>query len=222
MKYTLAKQDPKLLRNEFVEDNFWGMPTIKKNLIDLGNIQMLGYNNVKSNDPEGAGKIIHFFIDDYKFSSSFDAAYAHVSKQLEIYEGNAFYFAKRLAPYDHVITPDFSIRPEMPLAVQMMATFKNRWVGAYWQSRELSVIPSVCWGGPDSFSFAFLGIERGSIVAISTWGCKRQKRRFMAGYNCMLQEIQPSAIICYDYPFDEMEGNIVYFPHRFSKKGGVA
>ena len=32
----------------------------------------------------------------------------------------------------------------------------------------------------------------------------------MAGYNEMLRQIKPERIICYNTPFPEMEGNIVY------------
>jgi hypothetical protein len=39
---------------------------------------------------------------------------------------------------------------------------------------------------------------------------KEQKEWFMAGYNEMLRQIEPERIICYNTPFPEMEGNIVY------------
>ena len=37
-----------------------------------------------------------------------------------------------------------------------------------------------------------------------------QKEWFMAGYNEMLRQIEPERIICYNTPFPEMSGNIVY------------
>ena len=37
-----------------------------------------------------------------------------------------------------------------------------------------------------------------------------QKEWFMAGYNEMLRQIKPEWIICYNTPFPEMTGNIVY------------
>lgn len=39
---------------------------------------------------------------------------------------------------------------------------------------------------------------------------KAQKEWFMAGYNEMLRQIEPERIICYNTPFPEMQGNIVY------------
>lgn len=43
-----------------------------------------------------------------------------------------------------------------------------------------------------------------------------QKELFMEGYNRMLEEIEPSAIICYSEPFPEMKGNIIYIDYELS------
>lgn len=64
-------------------------------------------------------------------------------------------------------------------------------------------------GDLTSFNFCFDGIEKGSIVAVSTIGVKNQKSHFMLGYNEMLSRIKPSKIICYGKPFDEMKGDII-------------
>lgn len=108
-----------------------------------------------------------------------------------------------------MLTPDFSMYVEMPIALQLFSTFKNRWVGAYLQEQGISVIPTVRWGDLTSFNFCFDGIEKGSIVAVSTIGVKKEKSHFMLGYNEMLNRIRPSKIICYGKPFDEMKGDII-------------
>ena len=108
-----------------------------------------------------------------------------------------------------MLTPDFSMFVEMPIALQLFATFKNRWVGAYLQGQGIKVIPTVRWGDLTSFNFCFDGIEKGSIVAVSTIGVKKQKSHFMLGYNEMLSRIKPSKIICCGKPFDEMKGDII-------------
>lgn len=216
MKSTTQKQDPRLLRDDFPVENEFGIPTIKKNIVDLSNIELIGYNNVKNNYRYGKNKMVHFFVDDYKFLTSFDEAYAHISTQIQLYEGYGFRYVKRLAQYGHVISPDFSLRPEMPRWVQLMAVGKSRWVGAYWQSKKLSVIPSVCWGDKSSFDFCFLGIERGSMVAVSTFGCRRNPKEFLQGYNRMLSVIEPSVIICYGQAIEGMEGNIICYKHPFN------
>ena len=43
-----------------------------------------------------------------------------------------------------------------------------------------------------------------------------QKEWFMAGYNEMLRRIEPEKIICYNTPFPEMQGNIVYVDYERS------
>lgn len=105
---------------------------------------------------------------------------------------------------------------EMAPVMQLYNVFRNRWCGAYWASKSIRVIPSVNWGDESTFDFCFEGIERGSTVAVSTYMAsesehhKDQKEWFMAGYNEMLRQIEPERIICYNTPFPEMEGNIVY------------
>lgn len=66
------------------------------------------------------------------------------------------------------------------------------------------------------------GIPKGSVVAVSTYMFHEskhhgaQKELFMEGYNRMLEEIEPSAIICYSEPFPEMKGNIIYINYELS------
>jgi len=45
---------------------------------------------------------------------------------------------------------------------------------------------------------------------------QNQKEWFMAGYNEMLRRIDPEKIICYNTPFPEMQGNIVYVDYERS------
>lgn len=95
------------------------------------------------------------------------------------------------------------------MSLKIFNTFKNRWCGAYFQKKGIKVIPSLSWGESDTFWFCFDGIEKSSIVAVSTLGVRKEKELFMQGYNELLRKIQPSAIICYGKPFDEMKGNII-------------
>lgn len=153
---------------------------------------LIGYDKV--NQSEDYEKIVHFFLDDYRFES----IYNNPEKKIET-----------LRQYKAVLTPDFSMFVEMPVALQLFSTFKNRWVGAYLQEQGICVIPTVRWGDLTSFNFCFDGIEKGSIVAVSTIGIKKEKSHFMLGYNEMLSRIKPSKIICYGKPFNEMKGDIV-------------
>lgn len=168
------------------------LPLVKKQEIGLEDVQLIGYDKVNQSDDYN--KIVHFFLDDYKF----EGIYNNPETKLE-----------KLKQYKAVLTPDFSMFVEMPIALQLFATFKNRWVGAYLQEQGISVIPTVRWGDLTSFNFCFDGIEKRSIVAVSTIGVKKEKSHFMLGYNEMLSRIKPSKIICYGKPFDEMKGDIL-------------
>lgn len=114
-----------------------------------------------------------------------------------------------------ILTPDFSMYTEMPAAVQLFNTFRNRWCGAYFAEKGIRVIPSVNWGTEESFDFCFEGIEKGSAVAVSTYMFHEhgnnddQKEIFMKGYHELLRRIEPEYIICYSEPFSEMKGNII-------------
>ena len=98
---------------------------------------------------------------------------------------------------------------EMPVPLQLYAAFKSRWVGAYLQSQGVRVIATLRWADLASFNYCFDGIEKGSIVAVSTVGTKKEKAHFMLGYNEMYSRIKPSIVICYGKPYPEMKGNII-------------
>lgn len=106
----------------------------------------------------------------------------------------------------------------MPLWRQIESVAQNRWMGAYWQDKGMTVIPTISWSTPRSFEFCFDGIERNGIVAIGMIGCKRNKIGFMRGFNEMLNKIEPESIICFGAPFKEMEGNIIPVDYCASRK----
>lgn len=128
---------------------------------------------------------VHFFVDDYHFE--------HVWTRPE----QTLALVQRTGK---ALTPDFSLYTDYPLVAQMWNTYRNRWMGAFWQSRGIEVIPSVTWGLEESFKFCFLGIERGSNVAISTVGVNQDpevKKRFIAGFEEMVKQIEPKTILVY-------------------------
>ena len=104
----------------------------------------------------------------------------------------------------------------MPKALQIINAFKRRWCSAYWQAAGITVIPAVGWSDEDSFDFCFDGIEKESIVAVSTLGCKKNKDTFLKGYREMINRINPPNVICYCKPFDEMKetAEIIAVPYE--------
>lgn len=179
------------LRNEFDAFGKWNMPIIRKTELDLAEVKLISFTDIKTNDiDENKQKGGHFYIDDY----CMEGLYYNPSRSLH-----------RLAQYKFLISPDYSLYSDMPKALQICNVFKSRWCGAYWQSQGLTVIPNVSWGDCGTFDFCFDGIEEGSVVAVGTIGCKHGKIAFMRGYNEMLKCIKPSAIICFGTPFAEMK-----------------
>lgn len=191
MKSVEFRNDPMFLRNQFARDGTFEMPIIRKTKLDLDNIAFIGYDKLNGKETD---KIIHFFLDDYKFEILWKDPEPRIAK---------------LKEYRAVLSPQFSLYTEMSLAVQIHQVFKSRWCGAYFQSKGLKVIPSLVWGKPDTFWFSFDGIDEGSVVAVSTIGMRTEKDLFMAGYKKMLRRIKPKAIICYGEPFEEMSGKLI-------------
>ena len=152
---------------------------------------------------ENTGRGVHFFVDDYRF----DGIYNNPDRSWAKY-----------SQYKFLLTPDFSTYADMNLWRQMENVSKNRWCGAWWQSKGAVVIPTISWSTPSSFDFCFDGVERGSIIAIGMIGCKMSKKEFLKGYNAMLELLEPSNIICFGSPFKEMDGNIVQIDYMKSRK----
>ncbi len=198
------RNNPLFMRNGFASNGKWGIPVIKKQKFDITEVKLIACSDTKANEREENIKFgVHFFVDDYRFNGIYD---------------NPERTLKKYSQYKFLLSPDFSTYTDMDLWRQLESVAKNRWVGAYWQSKGLTVIPTISWGLPQSFEFCFDGVERNCIVAIGMIGCKQPKLQFLRGYNAMLEKIQPSEIICFGTPFDEMQGNIISVDYMESRK----
>lgn len=198
------RENPLFTRNSFESVGKWGIPLVKKQELFTDNLKLIACSDTRANDNEKNKQSgVHFFVDDYRF----EGIYTHPKRTLEKYGQYAF-----------LLTPDFSTYADMDLWRQIESVAKNRWVGAYWQDNDLTVIPTISWSTPRSFEFCFDGVEQNAIVAVSTLGCKRSKLQFMRGYDVMLDKLNPETIICFGDPLPEMEGNIVKVDYRASRK----
>lgn len=136
------------------------------------------------------GGCVHFFLDDERF----EVAWSDPTKALS-----------KVGRIGSALTPDFSLYVGMPLALQITQVYRNRWCGAYWQSEGVGVIPTICWSDERSYPFCFLGVERGTTVAVSTVGLGRgadtvaeeARRLFVAGYEEMVRRIEPELVLLY-------------------------
>ena len=191
------------LRNGFPFEGKWGFPVIMPQTIETRDIQLISYSDTSTRDTKNNQKGVHFFIDDYRFES----LYSHPDLSLS-----------RLSKYAFLLTPDFSQYAEMPLWRQIESTGKSRWVGAYWQSKGLKVIPTVTWGLAQTFEFCFDALPKESIVAVGMIGCRRSRLNFLRGYHAMLEKLSPITVIVFGKPFPEMDGHIVAVDYMTSRR----
>ena len=199
-----------LLRNQFPGKGKLQIPIIPKfeeKPGDFDNLLLIGFDKTHLEDQNHLDRMVHFFLYDYRF----ERVWKNPDNDIE-----------KLSRYRAVLSPDFSMYLEMAPVMQLYNVFRNRWCGAYWASKGIRVVPTVNWGDESTFDFCFEGIEKGSVVAVSTYMVSEhdnrqdQKEWFMAGYNGMLRRIEPEKIICYNTPFPEMQGNLVYVDYERS------
>jgi hypothetical protein len=204
------RTDPMFLRNQFNGTGKFQIPQIPKFIADnddFTELKLIGYDKISTSPEHYGGRMVHFFLYDYKFEKVWSAP----DKDLDL-----------LKQYRAVLSPDFSMYTDMPEAIQLYNTFRNRWCGAYYADKGIRVIPTVNWGNENTFDFCFEGVAKGSVVAVSTYMVsesphrKAQKEFFLKGYNEMLKRIEPEKIICYHTPFEEMQGDIIFIDYELS------
>lgn len=154
-------------------------------------------------------KIVHFFIDDYKFICAW--------REPERYVEN-------LSKFKAIIAPDFSLYTDMPKTLQILAHYRRQWLARYWQENGIDVIPDIVWGNEDSYDFCFDGLPKNSSVAISSLGVRRDPEwngkadnLFLKGYNEMIKRISPTAVMCYGKPPKEIENDVIVIPTYFDE-----
>ena len=102
------KNKQKLVRSEFVyygeSDGKYDIPKIKKQNIDVNKIEFINYVDTKVGDDNANKKTVHFFTYDWKF----DKVYNNADEELD-----------KLKQYYCLLSPDFSIFTNMPLALQI-------------------------------------------------------------------------------------------------------
>ena len=93
------RSDELFKRNKFYVDGRWQMPVIERQEIDLENVQLIAYSDIRSNDNKNnRNKGVHFFVDDYRF----EGVYRNPEKSLG-----------RLSQYKFLLTPDYSTYSDM-------------------------------------------------------------------------------------------------------------
>ncbi len=165
------------------DSNPWDIPLLRHAPIAYMPAWLVPYRTRVRRKDGTAGGAVHFFLDDYRFES----VWRRPAKGLQA-----------LGRYTTVLTPDFSLYADYPLALQLWNTYRSRWCGAYWQHRGFQVIPTLSWSTPDSYAFCFSGVPRRSLIAISTVGVRQQDQAlFSQGYRELIDRLCPSRVLCY-------------------------
>lgn len=179
-----AKMDVLNLRRVYPSSSKYGIPDVAKCdwVPDLLGAWHLPRQRAACAEGNGA---VHFFLDDYRFETAWCSPERTVG---------------RVKAVGGALEPNFSLWYDMPRVAQIWNTYRSRWCGAFWQSEGVKVIPTLCWGRPDTFDFCFDGVPTGGTVAVSALGLKAtdEDRLFWAlGLEALVERVQPSTIVSY-------------------------
>ena len=194
-----------LLRNGFYSDNSLGIPGMYRQTVDLENVRFLGFQNTSKRSNETKNYTVHFFLED---------------KDFECVYKNPVVYVKRLLFFKQVLTPDFSVYTKMDRWRQIESVAHSRWCDAFWQQEGVLVIPTITWGSPESFDFCFLGVEEGSVVAVSKIQNQQVRQEWLIGFQEMCRVIKPETVLCYGKVFPEAHrfARIISIPHEGNQK----
>lgn len=124
-------------------------------------------------------------------------------------------YGKMLSEYACVLSPDFSLYTDFPRALQIWNHYRKHWMGAYWQQKMgMTVIPTICWSTPDSFSWCFTGEPMHSVVSVSSWGCVKDpnvRAAFLDAYKVFVEKCEPVQVLWFGEKLPiESEENVIY------------
>lgn len=151
---------------------------------------------------------IHFFIDDYQFERIWKTPFSYI---------------EMLRKFDCVLTPDFSLYTDMPLALQVWNVYRSRLIGQVMQDMGLDVIPTVSWGNEKTFNFCFDGLPEGGVMAVSTIGVKRRKEAgeiYRKGIAELIKHKSPEVLLVYGGEFEADYGNakLLHFKNEVTER----
>lgn len=137
-------------------------------------------------------EFIVFYEHDTRFRDAITSIKEHI-EEFKIFPG--------------VVNPDCSLYRDMPLTLQITNVYMSRAIGYYLWKNGLYSVPNIRWGDERSYTakffsepFAFLGVDKNSIVSIGTYGCIRGKentQHFKAGLAAMLDHLSPKIVLVY-------------------------
>ena len=169
------------------DTNLWGIPEVNGLLEVPKNVTYINSEFTKriKDVDERKSTWVMFYEWDWKFD-----CYWRYPKR----------YAKYLQTFAGVITPQFSVYLDLPLALQIYSVYQSRWLGAYWESLGIPVIPDVSWGKEDSYDFCFSGLRKHSVIAIGNQYNSFPEidlYYFQKGLDELYDRVEPSAVLYY-------------------------
>lgn len=105
-------------------------------------------------EDRGEGGTLGFYVYDYRLEALWN--------RRESYRD--LFLAQR---WGALISPDFSLWADAPMAEQIWNVYRARTLTREWQDAGISCAPNLSWSTPASFEFCFEGIPFGCPVALA-------------------------------------------------------
>jgi hypothetical protein len=142
---------------------------------------------------------VHFYEDDYRFIRMWNDPERHF---------------RWLARFAGIVSPDFSIYRNMPVAQKIAHTYRNQLLGARMQADGINVIANIRLSGRQSIPYALAGAPRHSTVALGLHGCiqdQANRRHVVEEVRIVCDELAPAHLVVYgsaayrvlDYPREQ-------------------
>lgn len=147
----------------------YDIPVIDAYRNDIDVTSWIGFNYAKSERFCRKQAGVHFFLDDYQF----ETLWGHPNK-----------YMANFRKCGCILSPDFSLYSDFPLAIQIYNHYRKHWLARFYQDRGAAVIPTIAWSDERSFEWCFDGEPRNSVVAVSVTGgleARGEPRAFQAG-----------------------------------------
>lgn len=153
-------------------------------------------NALRKPDPD---TWVHFYEDDYRF--------------IRLWNDPERYF-RRLARFAGVVSPDFSVYRNMPVAQKIEHTYRNQLLGARMQADGINVLANIRLSGRESITYALAGAPRHSTIALGLNGCVKDqanRRHVVEEIRIVCDELAPAHLVVYgsaayhvlDYPREQ-------------------
>jgi len=149
-----------------------------------GELLLWNYGSDSTRNLTWSRAIVGFYVEDYRFEGLWASTADHMAP-----------FVNR--KIRGMIAPNFSCRPDMPMAWKVWNCFRSRWVARYAQELGIPIMVDIC-GQPDMFDFMFDGIPVGTAFSVQIHQNDEDESEF---HNAVIREaidrLKPPAVWCY-------------------------